>query len=164
MTPVEPPSRDDHGQVKRLSPQNISADADAFIDLFSPILDSAGLVVFDWDMAHDNAVFAGNPERIFGGPIPEGGGSVFFDRIHPDDRLRLHAIIWTTAALPAARSIKGAWGPGATWRVVGFDNKVRTVRSVSLIFGDDQEDEDRDDIIAQIMRSRAKKDRMPRPA
>jgi len=138
MTPVEPPSRDDHGQVKRLSPQNISADADAFIDLFSPILDSAGLVVFDWDMAHDNAVFAGNPERIFGGPIPEGGGSVFFDRIHPDDRLRLHAIIWTTAALPAARSIKGAWGPGATWRVVGFDNKVRTVRSVSLIFGDDQ--------------------------
>ena len=136
--PLDRSPRDDHGQVKRLSPQNISADADTFVDLFSPILDTAGLVVFDWDMLHDNAIFAGNAERIFGGPMPDGGGSVFFDRIHPDDRLRLHAIIWTTAALPEARGPKGAWGQGAVWRVVGFDGKLRTIRSLSLIFADER--------------------------
>lgn len=30
--------------------------------------------------------------------------------------------------------------------------------------GDDQEDEDRDDIVKRVMKSRAKKDKMPRPA
>lgn len=30
--------------------------------------------------------------------------------------------------------------------------------------GDEQEDEDRDDVVGRIMKSRAKKDRMPRPA
>jgi PAS domain S-box-containing protein len=124
--------------VKRLSPQNIAADADAFVDLFAPILDSAGLVVYDWDMVRDNAVFAGAADRIFGTPIPQSGGSMFFDRIHPDDRLRIHAAVWTTAALPSARSPQGAWGPGVTWRVVGFDNRVRTVRSASIIYADQQ--------------------------
>ena len=130
------PFNEEHGQVKRLSPQNIAADADTFVDLFAPILDSAGLVVYDWDMVQDNAVFAGAADRIFGHPLPESGGSMFFDRIHPDDRLRIHAAIWTTAALPAARGPQGAWGPGITWRVVGFDNKVRTVRSASIIYAD----------------------------
>ena len=124
--------------MKRLSPQNIAADADTFVDLFAPILDSAGLVVYDWDMARDNAVFAGPADRIFGSPIPESGGSMFFDRIHPDDRLRIHAAVWTTAALPEARSPQGAWGPGVTWRVVGFDDKIRTVRSASIIYADPQ--------------------------
>ncbi|HXC64932.1 MAG TPA: PAS domain-containing protein, partial [bacterium] len=128
----------EHGQVKRLSPQNIAADADAFVDLFAPILDSAGLVVYDWDMVRDNAVFAGPADRIFGSPIPQSGGSMFFDRIHPDDRLRIQAAVSTTAALPAARGPQGAWGPGVTWRVVGFDNKVRTVRSASIIYADAQ--------------------------
>jgi two-component system cell cycle sensor histidine kinase/response regulator CckA len=132
------PIPDEHGQVKRLSPQNIAADADAFVDLFAPILDSAGLVVYDWDMVRDNAVFAGAADRIFGSPIPESGGSMFFDRIHPDDRLRIHAAVWTTAALPEARGPQGAWGPGVTWRVVGFDDRVRTVRSASIIYADDQ--------------------------
>jgi two-component system cell cycle sensor histidine kinase/response regulator CckA len=129
---------EEHGQVKRLSPQNVAADADTFVDLFSPILDSAGLVVYDWDMVRDNAVFAGAADRIFGSPIPQSGGSMFFDRIHPDDRLRINAAVWTTAALPEARSPQGAWGPGVTWRVVGFDNKVRTVRSASIIYADAQ--------------------------
>jgi two-component system cell cycle sensor histidine kinase/response regulator CckA len=132
------PLSDEHGQVKRLSPQNIAADAATFVDLFAPILDSAGLVVYDWDMVRDNAVFAGAADRIFGSPIPESGGSMFFDRIHPDDRLRIHAAVWTTAAQPEAQGPNGAWGPGVTWRVVGFDNRVRTVRSASIIFADPQ--------------------------
>ena len=134
--PQDRPSYDDPGQIKRLSPQSANADAAIFVDLFPPILDSAGLVVFEWDRIHDSALFAGNPERIFGAPLPQGGGSVFFDRIHPDDRLRLNQVIEATAALPQAREPGGAWGPGSLWRALGFDGKLRTIRSANLVFGD----------------------------
>jgi PAS domain S-box-containing protein len=130
------PARPETGQVKRLSPQNTSADAAAFGDLFAPVLDSAGMVVFDWDMAHDSAVFAGSAERIFGSPLPEGGGSLFFDRIAVEDRMRLNQAIAATAALPAAGGPAGAWGPGSLWRVQGFDGKLRAVRSANLVFSD----------------------------